>query len=448
MRLRRAALVAGGALAAAAGTALSWRIASGSRIRGEPDTLLTAIAIWWLVFAAGAACLLHAPRRTALVVVLAGAIAMRVAALAGAPALSNDLERYAWDGRVQAAGIDPYRYPPTAPQLTRLRDPWLFPDAATCRRLGHNPGCSRITRAGSHTIYPPAAEAWFVGVHALAGPGDRGWQIAGLLVDLATLAVMLALLRAWGRDERFVVLYAWCPLAVLEAVQNAHVDGLAAVLTLGVVWGATRRPAIAGALAGVATLVKLYPAMLLALLVRAGWKRALGAFAAVCVVGYLPHVLAVGPKVLGFLPEYLQQENYAAGGRFLLLGAVGLGGAAAQVAAVLVLGAVGVAVAVAFRRGSLAADVAARRLLGALLLVTTPVQPWYALPLIAVAALDGAWWWLAVAAAGYPLFFHALEGIPLPGSPAIEVGRLAYAAGLATVLAGAVVAARRQRVLA
>lgn len=131
------------------------------RIRGEPETLLRAIVAWWVVFAVGAACLLRAPRRWALGVVVVGAIAMRLAALAGVPALSNDLDRYAWDGRVQAAGIDPYRYPPVAPQLARLHDPWLWPGPATCRSLHHPPGCVRINHPRARTIYPPAAEAWF-----------------------------------------------------------------------------------------------------------------------------------------------------------------------------------------------------------------------------------------------------------------------------------------------
>ena len=42
------------------------------------------------------------------------------------------------------------------------------------------------------------------------------------------------------------------------------------------------------------------------------------AAAAVVVAGYLPHVLAVGVKVLGYLPGYLREENYDSGGRYLL----------------------------------------------------------------------------------------------------------------------------------
>jgi hypothetical protein len=163
----------------------------------------------------------------------------------------------------------------------------------------------------------------------------------------------------------------------------------------------------------------------------------------VIAVGYLPHVLAVGPKVIGYLPGYLREEDYAGGTRFLLLDAAGLGGTLAQVAAV---GAVALTAAwVVSERDVLTVDAAARRLLGGLLLAATAVQPWYAVPLAAVAALDGAWWWLAIAAAGYPLFFRTLEKVPLPAWPAYEVGQLAYGSALAVVVAGGLLAARRRR---
>ena len=63
------------------------------------------------------------------------------------PLLSSDIYRYVWDGRVQRAGINPYRYLPDAPQLAFLRDPAVFPN---------------INRAEyAPTIYPPTAEALF-----------------------------------------------------------------------------------------------------------------------------------------------------------------------------------------------------------------------------------------------------------------------------------------------
>jgi hypothetical protein len=40
----------------------------------------------------------------------------------------------------------------------------------------------------------------------------------------------------------------------------------------------------------------------------------------------LSHVVAVGSKVLGYLPGYLNEENYSSGGRFLLVGLTGARG--------------------------------------------------------------------------------------------------------------------------
>ncbi|HMH94225.1 MAG TPA: hypothetical protein VK586_24480, partial [Streptosporangiaceae bacterium] len=71
------------------------------------------------------------PLRWSVALILLGGIAVQLAALSAPPRTSDDLYRYIWDGRVQAAGIDPYRYVPAAPQLERLRDPSLWPADGT-----------------------------------------------------------------------------------------------------------------------------------------------------------------------------------------------------------------------------------------------------------------------------------------------------------------------------
>ena len=68
-----------------------------------------------------------------------GAAALVTSTIAVPPRSTDDYFRYAWDGRVQAAGIDPYSYPPTDPALSRLRDDWLFPPG--CR--APEPACTR-----------------------------------------------------------------------------------------------------------------------------------------------------------------------------------------------------------------------------------------------------------------------------------------------------------------
>ncbi len=427
---RPKALLAGAVVTGLGGVVFCYGIATGGPLLEQQWGVLALLGVWWIVFAVGAAVVLRLPPRTALVTVIVVGAALRLVALAGPPVLSDDLYRYAWDGRVQAAGINPYRFPPTAPELAELRDPWLWPDEAGCAELSRPPGCTRINRDRDPTIYPPLAQVWFRAVDVVL-PGqarEGGWQAAGAAVDLALVGVLVLVLKALGRDPRYAVLYAWSPIAVLETAQSAHVDGLAVLGIVGALWAAHRgRSGWAGGILGAATLVKLYPALLLPVLLRRHPLRAISAFAAVVVVSYVPHVAALGPKVLGFLPGYLAEENYATGGRFLLLGLTGLSGVAAQAAAAVIM----VVAAWAAWASARDADVRARLLLGVLLLVVTPVQPWYALALVAVAVLGAAWWWLAVAVAGYPVYLDAILG---DGRPEV-VGRLSYGIAALVVVA-------------
>ena len=74
---------------------------------------------------------------------LAVAVALRALLLTAPPILSSDIYRYIWDGRVQAAGINPDRYVP-ADRPTSIRDAGIYP---------------QINRASyAHTIYPPVAQ--------------------------------------------------------------------------------------------------------------------------------------------------------------------------------------------------------------------------------------------------------------------------------------------------
>ncbi len=114
---------------------------------------------------------------------LAGILAVHTVAATGPPQLSDDLYRYAWDGRVQAAGIGPYRYGPLDPHLAGLRDRWLFPDAAGCAAIERGPHCIRLNYPRAHTIYPPVAQAYFTAVHYLPGPPrEHKLQLYGSLL--------------------------------------------------------------------------------------------------------------------------------------------------------------------------------------------------------------------------------------------------------------------------
>jgi len=142
----------------------------------------------WIAFGCAAWLLRKVTIRLAVGLILAGGIAVQVVALSGPPQNSSDLYRYIWDGRVQAAGIDPYLYAPGAAGVVALRNDFLWPRPGTgpghyggCvkknRKSTADPadslvvGCTMLNRPGVPTVYPPVAEAYFFAVH-LAAPGD------------------------------------------------------------------------------------------------------------------------------------------------------------------------------------------------------------------------------------------------------------------------------------
>src|SRR5262249_44732100 len=90
----------------------------------------------------------RAPADGTLWLIFGVGIALRVYVLLFDPLLSSDVYRYVWDGMVQAAGINPYRYVPADEALAFLREAAVFPN---------------INRADfAVTIYPPAAQFFFL----------------------------------------------------------------------------------------------------------------------------------------------------------------------------------------------------------------------------------------------------------------------------------------------
>jgi hypothetical protein len=413
---------------------------------------LPASAVLWALFAAGAWLVLGAPARRAVPLILLGSVALQLAALSAPPRGSDDLYRYIWDGRVQTEGIDPYRYVPAAPQLARLRDPFLWPvQGPHCAGPGTepaqpgpalDPGCTRINRPAVPTVYPPAAEAYFAAVDELSPPGSgsAAIQAGAAFLAVATTVLLLAGLRSLGRDPRLAVLWAWCPVVGLEAGNNAHVDVLAAVLTVAALLvlargGSRRLAAGGGVLLGLAVAAKLTPILAVPAVLRRRPVTVATAVAGATLAVYLPHLLAVGSKVIGFLPGYLAEEGYSTGDRFVLI-TLFVPGRWATITAVVLLAAAGLAV---LRwtdpdrpwRGAVV-------MTGAALAVTTPWISWYSLLLVALVALDGRAEWLALAAARYLTPLHPLPHITIAGP-----GRVGY--GCAVAIVAAVSAGRWMR---
>ena len=420
--------------------------APGARSQALAD-ITRDLSLWWGLFVVTAVALLRAPRRAAVATALVLGTAAGLVSLVSTAVLSDDLYRYAWDGRVQAAGINPYRSAPGDPALAGLHDDWLWPSPQECAAIGKHVPCTRINRPGVPTIYPPGAQLWFRLAHGLlpAGSRDLGYEVLGLVLALATGLLVVAVLRRTGRDPRWVVLWACCPLVAVEAVQSAHVDVLAGLLvtaSAGVLLGrggtADRVPgrgrSVAGALLlGLAGLVKLYPFVLLPGLVQRHRPTAWASAAGLAVLAYLPFVLGVGGGVVGYLEGYLHEEGYGKGTRFLLLSVTGLTGTPVKV---LAYGLIAGVLVLALLRRLGPPDRAALAVLLTLLFVATPGEAWYGLVLLPLIALTGSWQWLGIVVGEYVSFLTQLLGGPhLVPSQACYLGALLLGGGVTALQA-------------
>lgn len=241
----------------------------------------------------------HVPR--ALTLILLFAALLRIGALVTPPYLSDDIYRYIWDGRVQAARINPYRFVPDSSELESLRDDAIYP---LINRSGYAP-----------TIYPPVAQAIFF-VATRVSESITWMKMVMVGFEALAIWMLVRLLRTLGHPDERVLIYAWNPVTIWEFGGSGHIDAAAvAFLVLALLARRRNLPAITGIALACATLTKLYPALIFpALYRRWDWKMPAG-FAATFVLGYLPFA-KVGRRVLGFLPGYFEEEGLISGARF------------------------------------------------------------------------------------------------------------------------------------
>ncbi|WP_375480167.1 glycosyltransferase 87 family protein [uncultured Jatrophihabitans sp.] len=340
------------------------------------------------------------PRRAALVV-LGGGLVLQALAMTHKPTTSDDDYRYMWDAKVQLSGVDPYRLTPADPALASLRDASLFGPPDHCQHAFPG-GCTSINRPTVHTVYPPVAEGGFTLIRVLSFGGQGNHLPLQIAAVLGCLAIGWLLLRRFRAPPWRAALWAWCPVVVIEFANNAHIDWLGVLFVVAAL--AARGVWSRGGLLGAAIAVKLYPALLLPSLLRRSWLTAVAALGLVVLV-YLPHLAVARSAVLGYLPGYLQEEQYGSGGRLRLLGAV------LPHPVDTVVGALAVAAAAlwAWSRGPVDAPArSAAVVTGVTLLCFTPEYGWYAGMLLALVAISGSLEWLPVVLA--PMLCYLLNG--------------------------------------
>jgi len=368
-----------GALEVALLAALGWW--PGGRHTPAPALLLFGAAFVAYLVAASWQSRTPLPRRYVWWLGLAG----RAALLPLLPYFSDDIYRYMWDGWVQLQGVNPFRYAPADEALASIRTVWH----------------PLINHPTVPTIYPAGAQLAFR-MLALPGLAIVVFKLAWVACDLGVAWTIDRMTRE-RKDALPLLLYLWSPLLIVEVAWSGHLEPLALLpLVLACLIdrraGAPRRDRqdpsrgaslLSGTLLGLAASVKLAPlAALPALWRRRGWAAAL---AALLVPSLLYAVYAgAGPMLFSGLREFADRWEFNAGAYRILVVALGSVQLAKLAAAAVV---VVVALEAARRRWSL--DRTLLWTVGAALLLSPTVHPWYVLWVLPFAALFRQRAWIA-----------------------------------------------------
>lgn len=331
-----------------------------SRLDSHPS-----LAIFYACLAITTAGWLYVLRRVAPVGwVVFFAVIFRFIGFFGAPPYEDDFFRYMWDGYVFATKGSPYGVTPSqafgssdlSPRMEEVLGGVNFPDIPT--------------------IYGPVSEVSFLLAWFMA-PGEL-WplKLLYLLIDGA----LCASIWSYRRNSCDLLLYGWCPLVIKEVAFTAHTDVIAAAL-LFIAWLllGRRRFVTAGAVLGLAIAAKIVVLAVAPILLWKGKPRVYLTTAAVAALCYMPF-LAQGATDFDGLRVFSREWEFNSFG--YAIAKVGFGASAAR----------GVALAayvafcgyVCFRKPEwLRPDI----LLGAFLIVSPVVNPWYLVliaPFIAV----------------------------------------------------------------
>lgn len=323
-----------------------------------------------------------------LAIIVAVGLAARLVLLGSEPVLEDDYQRYLWDGAVVAHGISPYA---VSPLEASQRD-----DGSALAHLAIASGAviGRVNHAELRTIYPPVAQAAFALAHVIQPWSLVAWRALVLILDLTSLALILLLLRACSRSPLWAALYWWNPVVLKELFNSAHMEAVVLPLVLLALWLAIRQqPVGAAATLAIAAGAKIWPILLLPLIVRPLLSRPTRLVAALLLCGAL---LAVGaaPIVVGGFDEnsgfraYVETWQRNSALTPLLESAVAMvldfSGFVQQPAALLARGFIAVclgalAIVISVRTVESADDLIGRAavLIAALVLLSPAQYPWY-----------------------------------------------------------------------
>ncbi len=210
----------------------------------------------------------HSAGGTSLLWIITVGSILRLMMLPSTPILEDDYYRYLWDGGVVAAGENPYRYPPEdilAPSDYNAKVPPSLDRLA----LESGPILERINHPRLRTIYPPVAQAAFALAHLISPWSILSWRLILTILDMLTFGLLIMILHRIKRPLALSAVYWWNPLLIKEIYNSCHMDVIVLpLILLAVLLAARRRYSWSAATLALATAVKIWPVVLLPLLLR------------------------------------------------------------------------------------------------------------------------------------------------------------------------------------
>ena len=169
---------------------------------------LLVLPLPWLV--QHSAPLERREKKHLLIFVVVIGLALRASRFLVEPVLEDDYYRYLWDGGVTAHGHNPYAFAPATANEEGSE--------TAIGRLAEQAGVvmDRINHPDLKTIYPPVAQAAFALAHLIEPWSVRAWRFVCLGGELATLALLIALLGAAARSP------LWAELIISLMISGFH----------------------------------------------------------------------------------------------------------------------------------------------------------------------------------------------------------------------------------
>jgi tRNA A-37 threonylcarbamoyl transferase component Bud32 len=168
-------------------------------------------------YAAGILAWIWLLRRSDLVplrTVIAIGFVLRAGLLFIPPIIAVDAWRGLWDGQVAANGFNPYALAPVSDEVAMARPAWFH----------------LISDSTEASTYPPWALMMFMVVSWLGGALFL-WKLILLAVDLFIIKLLARYKSGHG-----MLLYATCPLIVLEGIWNGRIEIVVLALLVAASW--------------------------------------------------------------------------------------------------------------------------------------------------------------------------------------------------------------------